>query len=229
MKRIVLFPTFAALIVLTGCASQSIERRFTSYPSYAKIFCDGEYAGTTPATLYEPLDWNKIEGDTLKLIPCSIKWVTGEEVVFKDFMEIDLTTKANVILGGSVGVSSHADHPDNKKLKKAIAHTEKIYSQKIKEQAIIQRAQRERADQRRALTQAQTQSSGGFAEGMAQMLGQLNQIQQQNAAHARQMIDLYRSAPTYSVTPMAPIGPAAVDVYSVQRINDNLYGVRQVR
>lgn len=46
---------------------------------------------------------------------------------------------------------------------------------------------------------------------------------------------VYRNMPTIqgyqapSVTPMQPVGAAAVDVYRVQRINDNLYNVKQVR
>lgn len=54
-------------------------------------------------------------------------------------------------------------------------------------------------------------------------------LQSNNQALSQSMQNLNRGYSIPAVSPMSPVGPASVDVYNVQRINDNLYGIQKVK
>lgn len=68
------------------------------------------------------------------------------------------------------------------------------------------------------------------ARAQASTNAMLNSILQSNEqALSQGMNNLYNNSTIPSVAPLTPTGPGSVDVYNVQRINDNLYGIQKVK
>ena len=95
------------------------------------------------------------------------------------------------------------------------------YLQTLNEQKQRQNIEEIEKSRRNAIAAAQAQASTNA------MLNSILQSNNQNISHGLQ--NLNKGAHISNVTPMSPTGPASVDVYNVQRINDNMYGIQKVR
>ena len=193
-------------LLASGCAQQ-LAYTYESDPPYAHLACwqnDGTFKvmGQTPHTLYYTLDDHHFANRSIKIVPCRAVWASGSYATYPNVISLPENNDVAKAMGVGVSVSCTARHPDDENYEKD-----------------LQIAQLE--EQRR---------NAVWGDILITLANGLVGAAQQNANHTQAMANTYRNPVQIpEVQPMELVGPAAVDVYSVQRVNDNLYSVQQVR
>lgn len=203
---------------LTGCATHNVEVTYYSDPEYAVVVCEKHVQGQTPLKLYYKIPDEDLKAGEAKLAPCYAVWQSGERRQYSSKIFFTPPDNLSLMLGAvKYRFDKYAQHTRNKKYKEAQAYAD-VRNQEITQIRAYQEAQR-------------AKSRRDMAEALGGLNATLQQVNQSQQRQAQQGVGIVNTVPPggYTFTPMQSPGPGSVDVYHVQRINDNLYNVKQVR